>query len=436
MDEIFGSQNFIAEIVWHNSSRNKEYVSTEHEYILVYARHKEKLGSAWRKRRAEVAELVELVQAVRERGGTVTEATESLRKSIKYLIESENKKSGKRTKNRKYTYLTNYTNIDDEWRIYYAVDLSGDGNGPPRIFGGKEVPAPPGRHWMSQEYIDELYEQQRIVWRGDRAYRKLYIEETEETLKGIIALPTRNGREVLERLVGKAKFDNPKPVDLVKSLIDFSCDKQDLVLDSFAGSGTTGQAVLDLNREDGGNRRFILVEMDDAIARDVTARRLQRVIAGRESAKNAPAGKGKPATDDGLFAGETPPANETGDALPTTDAPTTAPEGFTFYTLGLPVVAEDGAIPEGVGDERLARHIFYTETLNRSPDAFTLPLIGVHEGTAYYLLRGDYTDDSDALLPAHGGPRVVFADRVLRSDAALKAGGVTARQLPYEVKRG
>jgi len=90
------------------------------------------------------------------------------------------------------------------------------------------------------------------------------------------------GSADLNALFGRKVFDNPKPVDLVKRIVEFATNLQgdDIVLDSFAGSGTTGHAVLQLNREDSGDRRFILVELERDIARNITAERLRRVIQG------------------------------------------------------------------------------------------------------------------------------------------------------------
>ena len=118
---------------------------------------------------------------------------------------------------------------------------------------------------MSQEYIDELQASNRIVWRGDRAYRKLFIEDSYENLKSIIRIPTRNGSEEIKFLLQKEVFSKPKPIELIKKLIYFTSSKTDIALDFFAGSGTTGEAVMRLNAEDGGNRQFILVQIPQPI---------------------------------------------------------------------------------------------------------------------------------------------------------------------------
>ena len=89
----------------------------------------------------------------------------------------------------------------------------------------------------------------------------------------------------LEEIFGSDKFSYPKPTSLIKYLINMVCDENDIILDSFAGSGTTAHAVLDLNREDGGNRKFILIECED-YADTITAERVRRVINGVPDARD------------------------------------------------------------------------------------------------------------------------------------------------------
>ena len=89
---------------------------------------------------------------------------------------------------------------------------------------------------------------------------------------------SRRGTRQVEELFGTKTFAFPKPMDLIKTFLKVATDDNSIVLDSFAGSGTTGQAVLDLNNEDGGNRKFILVEMEDEVAKDITAERVKKAI--------------------------------------------------------------------------------------------------------------------------------------------------------------
>ena len=116
---------------------------------------------------------------------------------------------------------------------------------------------------MGQDYINELFENNRIVWRGERAYRKLFIEETESNLKGIVDIPTRNGGESIKQLFDSQVFGKSKPTNLINHLASYVSNANDLILDFFSGSGTTAHAVMQLNVEDGGNRRFICVQLPE-----------------------------------------------------------------------------------------------------------------------------------------------------------------------------
>ncbi len=256
-DETFGENNFISQIIWHNSSRVSDYIAIEHEYVLVYAKNISFLES-WRIKRKESEDILSGIKKIRKGRGSVEDGIKFIKQKIEYY-----RKKDKENKTKLYSWLSNYVNIDEDWQVYYPVDLTGEGAGPPRKFGGKLIPAPEGRHWMGQDYIDQLFEEGRIVYRNDRAYRKLYIQESEDNLKSIVTIPTRRGSEYLKGLLGKDIFDKPKPYDLVKHFAKFALGDCDIALDFFAGSATTAHAVMQLNAEDGGNRRFVMVQLPE-----------------------------------------------------------------------------------------------------------------------------------------------------------------------------
>jgi adenine-specific DNA-methyltransferase len=134
-------------------------------------------------------------------------------------------------------------------------------------------------------------------------------------------------KEIRALDIGDGAFDfvTPKPTRLIEMVMRVGAAKESLVLDAFAGSGTTGHAVLSLNNADGGKRRFILVEMDEAICRDVTAQRIRKAIVGY---------------------GDTPGLGG----------------GFRFCGLGAPLFDENGGIGGDVRFADLAAHVFFTET--------------------------------------------------------------------------
>lgn len=140
-----------------------------------------------------------------------------------------------------------------------------------------------------------------------------------------------NGTYQMKLIFGEKIFNNPKPVELLKDLIQIGSEKNDIILDSFAGSGTTAHAVLDLNKEDGGHRKFILVECEDYADR-ITAERVRRVIKGVKEAKDEKLRNGLGGT-------------------------------FSFFELGDPIEME--TILEGKNLPSytdLARYVFYTAT--------------------------------------------------------------------------
>lgn len=199
--------------------------------------------------------------------------------------------------------------------------------------------------------------------------------------------------------MGKA-FPYPKPVSLIRYLVNSVTRSAPnaLVLDSFAGSGTTGQAVLELNKEDNGNRRFIVVEMEDDVAQKITAERIKRAIKKYD-----------------------------------------LPGDFEYCELNKPLFNEKGQINEACTYDELATYIYFTETqTNAEKKNIKAPLVGESQGVSYYLIyegrnRNDLTRSALTKLKIKG-PAVVYADRCLVDEDELKAKGITFKQIPYEIK--
>jgi len=189
-----------------------------------------------------------------------------------------------------------------------------------------------------------------------------------------------------------------------------------LILDSFAGSGTTGSAVLSLNKQDGGNRRFILVEMEPKIALEITAERVRRVAEGYKNAKDEKV--------EGLGG------------------------GFRYCELGEPLFDEAGKIRETVSFADLARHVYFTETGEPLPRGRVTksPLIGECRSVGIYLLYngilGDKTANGGnvltrsilAQLPKYDGQKVIYCAGCLLGNDRLQAERIIVRQTPYEIK--
>lgn len=211
------------------------------------------------------------------------------------------------------------------------------------------------------------------------------------------------GRQLFEIFQQKV-FDYPKPHSLIEYLINFLCDQNAIILDSFAGSGTTAHAVLNLNKEDGGKRRFILIEMED-YANTVTAERIRRVIKGYGA---------EPGTGG----------------------------SFDYYSLGPALFNEDNNLNEAVGLGKIHEYIWFTET--RAPFDPPKPgssFLGTHYDTAYYFIYEKErltTLDYDTLaqhLQARAERYVIYADNCLLPEDFMKQHNIVFKKIPRDITR-
>jgi site-specific DNA-methyltransferase (adenine-specific)/adenine-specific DNA-methyltransferase len=221
---------------------------------------------------------------------------------------------------------------------------------------------------------------------------------------------TDEAKKEIQSIFGtQTAFPTPKPVRLIERILQIATKPGDLILDSFAGSGTTAHAVMKLNAEDGGARKFILVEMDPAIVRPVTAERVRRVARGYTNAK--------------------------GEAVPGLGS------DFRYCTLGEALFDGEGQINGELSFQALARHLYFTEFGEPLPQAPAEgeTFIGAFGDRALHLLfkPGQVSLlDRAALkaLPSFHGERVVFADGCSVPESALTQAGVRFRQVPYDVR--
>jgi adenine-specific DNA-methyltransferase len=209
-------------------------------------------------------------------------------------------------------------------------------------------------------------------------------------------------KEIKSVFEGAALFDTPKPTRLIERILQIATSANDIILDSFAGSGTTAHAVLNMNKADGGDRKFILVEMED-YAETITAERVRRVIDGY------------------------------GDVAGTGG-------GFDFYELGEPLLFADGNLNEAVGAEKIREYVWYTETRSPySPQAEPY-FLGEHSGAAYYFYyEKDQPTTLDLdflrLVNVEAEQYVIYADTCALSASDLKRGGIAFKKIPRDLKR-
>jgi Adenine specific DNA methylase Mod len=392
MDELFGEQNFVATVIWQKMDSPKNtaiHLSEDHDYILIYAKN----AGIWRPNK---------------------------------LPRTDEMKA--RYKNRDNDPRGPWLLSDLAARNFYAA-----GRYPITTPTGRVIDGPPaGSYWrVSREKFDELDRDGRIWWGKSGTNRpgtKRFLSEVQAGVVPQTLWPwkdvgsTRHSKQELSQVMAAGAsqdlFITPKPTQLIERIIRIATNPGDLVLDSFGGSGTTGHAVLKLNRIEGDKepRRFIMVEMEPGIAREVTAERVGRVSQGYTNTKGEQI--------EGLGG------------------------GFRYCELGEPLFDAEGHIRHTVSYSDLARHVYFTETGEPLPRGRVSksPLLGVCGRVAVYLLFNGVLEDKRAnggniltrsvlaSLPEFDGPKIVYASGCLLGKERLQAERVTFRQTPYEIR--
>lgn len=214
---------------------------------------------------------------------------------------------------------------------------------------------------------------------------------------------------LLTTIFGEKTFDFPKPVTLISYLANFINNKDAIILDSFAGSGTTAHAVLNLNKKDGGNRKFILVEMED-YAENITAERVRRVMNGYGEGKNAVAGTGG---------------------------------AFDYYELGAPMFDQEKNLNEEIDEAKIREYIYYTETkhhLDRERTEKAKYLLDTYNGTGYYFYYEKdclttLSIDTLGIVTERAEQYVIYADICTVPPQVLAARNITFKKIPRDIKR-
>ncbi len=265
---------------------------------------------------------------------------------------------------------------------------------------------------------------------------------------------------------GTAPFETPKPTRLIDRIIQISCDKDSIVLDSFAGSGTTAHSVLKANQADGGNRRFILVEMMDYAER-IDAERIRRVISGYSSSKDveetiydvelsisnlndgeALLAKAKQAAKDakGKYDTVGRPKVEAGHlsvvgTYKKQEQMAGTGGSFSYYELGEPLLIGD-VLNEDVGVDKIREYVYFTETKSRlpGPHADEPYFMGVHVDSAYYFYyeREAVTTLNREFLhtiKTKAGAYVIYADLCMLSEAEMEKYHITFKKIPRDITK-
>jgi len=364
-DEIFGAQNFVATFSWRKRTAKSDVphgISQDCEYIFCYAKS-------------------DLFQ------GAV------------------------KGKERKYYVTDDFPNR--AWRFHDLTTQRTAAERPNSFFtivnpkNGKEYPASSLRTWaITEETFKEYYAADRIIFPGDYDFLKiskpvLRYWKDDDIKKagknfGMVAastfLPaevgmTQDGTKEITAIFGEKKFNFPKPSSLIQHIVGMATDKNSIVLDSFAGSGTTAHAVLNLNAADGGNRKFILIEMEP-YAETITAERVRRVGGS-----------------------------------------------FDYYEVGDPLFVE-GDINPAVDIEQIRAYVWATETHTPyvKPECDDCAeFLGVDKGIAYYFYEGVLDSDFLATMRTRADSYIIFAESCAVGEEFLQRYKIEFKKIPRDI---
>ena len=274
-DETFGESNFCGIVIWQSATdNNPRQISTEHEYVVCYCKHMSKQGK-WLYKSEKAALIKAKYEEIKASCDDVGEIQKQLRRWIK-----GNKEALKG--------VVHYNNVDGRG-VYSSSSNSSNTKPGGYTFDiihpvtGKPCVKPAfGWRWTETTFWNYANNGD-VEWGKDensQPHIKKRIDTVEEQFKSIYYEDGRAATAMLEGIFGEKKvFDNPKPVPLIMRIARFASSSDSTVLDFFAGSGTAGHAVMKLNAEDGGKRKFILVtNNENGICEKVTYERLKRVI--------------------------------------------------------------------------------------------------------------------------------------------------------------
>jgi adenine-specific DNA-methyltransferase len=405
MNEIFGESNFVAQLTLLCNPKGRsqdKYFSANHEYITVFSK----------------SSLPKDSFSITKDEALVSKEYKQLDEDGRYrLLELRNTHREFNSQNRPnlfYPFFVdpNTSKVSLEKNDKYTIEVFP--LWPDKFEGcwtwGKELSIKDNHLLIAQKI--------RGNW---KVFRKSYSSSAdgENVKKKLFTIwqdskfYTEKGQAVFGDIfpgLNKNDFPQPKSVDLIKEIFKTCTDNNDIILDSFSGSGTSGQALLNLNKEDNGSRKFILIEMMD-YANTITAERVKRVIKGYGEDKKVVEGTG-------------------GD--------------FNYYQLGEPLFLDEDILNEAVGIDNILRYIWYSET--RTPFTNITNLedesyrIGSKDQTDYYFYyqkNAVTTVDYDfmARIKHKSNQYIIYADNCLLEKDFMLKHRVIFKKIPRDIAR-
>lgn len=380
MDEVFGRENFVTSVIWRKNYSPKstaKHFSEDHDYIIVYAKN----GERW----------------------------------IPNLMP-RTEKQDKAYRNPDHDPRGPWKPGDLSARNFYSL-----GTYPITTPSGREISGPPNAmFWrVSETKLKELDSDGRIWWGKEGTNVPAIKRFLSEVKQGLVPQTwwsyeevghTQDAKKEIVSLFGEDVFGTPKPEQLLQRILHVATNPNDLILDSFLGSGTAAVAHKM-------NRRYIGIEMGDH-AQTHCQTRLQKVVDGEQG--------GISKAVDWQGGG-----------------------GFRFLKLGEPVFDAYGKLNHEIKFAALAAHIWYAETKTPLAKSADSPLLGMHDGTVYYLLYNGILGDRRpqggnvltsrvlAELPGiadHAGPVTIYGESCRLGPSRLAEHNITFKQIPYDVK--
>lgn len=401
-DEIFGSNNFITEISCINNPKGRsddKYVATAHEHILLYKKGTISFGE------------FELEEKVTKRYREIDENGDRYRTIDLRKTGDEDLRTDR--EDMFYPFFFNEANGD----LIVGNNEESTPNGYIRILPMKTKKIEGRWRWgkndkSMQDGFKNLVarympnKQKWTIFEKDYLKNKKGVKPT--TVWDFKDVNSERGTEQFISLgFNKSDFPNPKPVGTINRIITMMNDKNAIILDSFAGSGTTAHAVLKKNQNDGGNRRFILVEMLE-YAESITAERVKRVIRGNADRDTSFEGLGG---------------------------------SFSYYELGEPIFNGD-MLNEKIGEDEIRKYVYFTETKQTlAPHKADEPYyLGTYIDNAYYFYyeKEQITTLNNEFLntiKTKAGAYVIYADLCTLSNNELEKYRITFKKIPRDISK-
>lgn len=386
-DEVFGNSNYITLITrptgTHTGVVNRAIVG-ESDYLLVYAKHIETMdfdGLPLTEEDMRIYDMEDdkgrfLIRPLRRTGG---ENRREDRPNMFFPIEAP------------------------DGTVVYPIGPTG--------YESRWICNPEGYDYfksVGRIYWKQVPDGNSLKW---QVYQKFYLEDKTKAVSNLWDDIDGNKKATRDvRIIFNSQtqtFDYPKPISLIERIIKMSNDDSAIILDSFAGSGTAAHAVLNMNKADGGNRKFILVEMMD-YADSITAERVKCVIDGYGTGRQAVDGTGG---------------------------------NFSYYELGEPLMNGD-MLNENVGVDKIREYVYFTDTKSHLPEAKPDEpyFMGVHVNNAYYFFyeREAVTTLNREFLhtvKTKADAYVIYADLCTLSDAELEKYHITFKKIPRDITK-